>query len=227
MNLLIGDSHSLRMSINNCDHIPCLGGSAMGLSNDNSKSGFNKHILSKIKKKHERFIFLFGGVDVDFVYVLKHMRGICESYDEFNLTSVKKYLDFIVSNFNGKHVLILSVGLPTLDDTYIKKIALKKISEYIEDKEEQKRMINKINNNLLPNIHERTLVTLNYNKHLEEEIKKLDNKYIHFLDVTSFTYSEHQKRIMNNFFTKSDHHNFLRNKTIVPMIEKYIRNNMM
>lgn len=55
-------------------------------------------------------------------------------------------------------------------------------------------MINKINNNLLPDIYERTLVTLNYNKHLEEEIKKLDNKYIHFLDVTSFTYGKHKKK---------------------------------
>lgn len=43
-----------------------------------------------------------------------------------NLISVKKYLDFIVFNFNEKHVLILSVGLPTLDDICIKKIALKK-----------------------------------------------------------------------------------------------------
>lgn len=60
MNLLIGDSHSLRMPINNCEHIPCLGGSAMGLSNDKSKSGCNKHILSKIKKNTNGLYFCLG-----------------------------------------------------------------------------------------------------------------------------------------------------------------------
>lgn len=222
MNLLIGDSHSLRMPINNLENVTCLGGSAMGLSNDNSKSGFNKHILSKIKPQHKNFIFLFGGVDVDFVYVLKHMRGMINNYDEFNLNSVKKYLNFIVSNFNDKHIIVLSVGLPTLDDHHIKKIALKKMYEYIEDKEEHKILLNKIKNNMLPDIHERTLITMNYNEHLREEIKKLDNKFINFLDVTSFTYDERKKRIKDKFFTKTDHHNFLRNKTIAPMVNKFI-----
>ena len=70
---------------------------------------------------------------------------------------------------------------------------------------------NKLKDAELPNIYERTKMTINFNKELEIAISKLNNPNIKYLDITTFTYDIELKRIKDEFFTRYDHHNFKRN----------------
>jgi len=205
-------------------NITCLGGSAKGLNNNNSKSGYNKMIMRKINHKHEKLIFLFGSVDVDFVYTLKFLKDPNIDYVNFNLLSINGYLKFLTSFASDKIIIVLSVGLPTLDNDNLKRITSRKIYEYTNDKNEIKLTKQKIKNDILPNIYERTKITINFNEQLKEEITKLNNKNIHFLDVTSFTYDDELKRIKNIYYTKKDHHNYSRNIKISQKLNAFIKN---
>jgi hypothetical protein len=157
------------------------------------------------------------------VYVLKLLKDPNIDYIDFNLLSINGYLNFLTS-FEDKIIIVLSVGLPTLDDDNLKRITSRKIHKYTSDKNEIKLIKQKIDNNMLPNIYERTKITLNYNEQLEKEIINLDNKNIHFLDVTTFSYDEQLKRIKDIYYTKNDHHNYLRNKQTSQKLNTFIQN---
>ena len=75
----------------------------------------------------------------------------------------------------------------------------------------------------LPNIYDRTKITLNFNEQLENEILKLKNPNIKYLDNTSFTYNVSLKRINDEFFTKTDHHNYDRIKFYNDIIENFLK----
>ena len=51
MNLLIGDSHSENINVNNLEHLLCSAGSAKGLNNPNSISQYHNKILNYTKHK--------------------------------------------------------------------------------------------------------------------------------------------------------------------------------
>jgi hypothetical protein len=75
---------------------------------------------------------------------------------------------------------------------------------------------------ILPNIYKRTEITLDFNKNLKEEIFKLANPNIKFLDITTFTYYYNLKRIKEEYFTRYDHHNFRRNIYFNKIIDEYL-----
>lgn len=77
MNLIVGDSHSTFLQFKNCTHLLCSAGSAKGLNNPNSVSGYNDLIINNVRNNnYTHLLFLFGGVDVDFSFI-HHLFIIC------------------------------------------------------------------------------------------------------------------------------------------------------
>lgn len=118
-------------------------------------------------------------------------------------------------------IIILSVGLPCLDDN---NFILGMLNGHINQLEEIE--INSFHNNLLncrlPDIYERTKITLHFNEILEKEIIKLNKPNIKYLDITSFTYNSKLNRIKDEFYTGFDHHNDERLKYQSEIINKFL-----
>ena len=206
MNIVIGDSNSGNLKIINGENFVCGGGTAKGLNNPNSISQYHKKIINKVNENnYKNLIFLFGSVDVDFSFIHKYIENPKINYEVFNSEVVKNYLQFITNNFSDKSVIILSVGLPNLDDDNLKRGLLNGHISYLENQnisELEKKMSN-IN---LPNITERTKIALNINEQLKKEIIKLQKPNIKFLDITSFTYDDNIKQMKEIYFKRTDHH---------------------
>jgi hypothetical protein len=169
--------------------------------------------------------FLFGGVDVDFCFIHKYLEDIDIDYKEFNLNVIINYLNFIVNvyNFSNKSITILSVGLPCLDDENFKKGILNGHINSLENQD-----INMLEKKLshcefLPDIYKRTEITLDFNEKLKEEVFKLNNPNIKYLDITSFTYDCNLKRIKDEYFTRNDHHSYRRNIHFSQIIDDYLK----
>lgn len=221
-NILIGDSHINFTEVDSCEIFMCSAGSAKGLNNPNSISKYNHTILQKIASEtHNVYIFMFGGVDIDFSFIHKFIHNPNINYIEFNRDVVSNYFEFIRAHFLNKNVIILSVGLPTLDDVNLKSGLLNGHVNYLEnyDTNELEMQIKNIN---LPNIITRTLITINFNDQLKQSLK---NTNIKFLDVTSFTLDYSKKRIKDIYYTKTDHHNYERNKHFNEIINNFIKIN--
>ena len=195
------------------------------LNNPKSISQYNNSLINKIKNNdYSNLFFLFGGVDVDFCFIHKYLDNINIDYKEFNSDVVNNYLNFITNNFIDKSVIILSIGLPCLDDKNLTKGLLNGHINFLENKDIillEKRLSSCA---FLPNIYMRTEITLHFNKILEEEIIKLNKPNIKFLDITSFTYDCNLKRIKDEYFTRNDHHNFKRNTHFNKIIDEYLLN---
>lgn len=227
MNLITGDSHSNYIMFNNSTHLLCSAGSAKGLNNPQSISQYNNIIIDNIKNNnYSNLFFLFGGVDVDFCFIHKYFKNNNIDYKEFNLEVIYNYLNFIKhikAIYNDKKITILSIGLPCLDDTHLKDGLLNGHINCLENQD-----INILKQNLLncelPDIYKRTKITLDFNEKLKEEIGKLNDPDINYLDVTTFTYDSQLKRIKDEHFTRHDHHNLDRNKYINNMINQYLSN---
>jgi hypothetical protein len=222
MNSIIGDSHIRHVEFKNSVNLRLGAGSAKGLNNPNSISQYNKRIIEHIRENnYQHHFFLFGGVDVDFCFIHKYLENPEINFIEFNLDVIKNYLNFINTNFTNKSVIILSVGLPCLDDDNLKKGLLNGHINHLENKNlvELEDILSQAN---LPNIYKRTKITLNFNKQLEREIRHMNNPNIQFIDITSFTYDENLKRIKNDFFTRVDHHNVQRNSHFTSIINDFL-----
>lgn len=168
--------------------------------------------------------FLFGGVDMDFIFIHKYLENNDIDYIEFNKSIVENYLEFIVNNCIEKSkITILSVGLPVLDDDNLKNGLLNGHINYLEDKKinELKDELEKVN---LPDIYSRTQIVINFNEQLKDEINRLNLSNLEFLDIASITYDETLKRIKDEYFTKVDHRNYVRNSAYSYIINNFIEN---
>jgi hypothetical protein len=111
MNLIVGDSHTNYVIFKNSVHLLCSGGSAKGLNNPNSISQFNKKIIENVNNNnYDNLFFLFGGVDVDFLFIDKFLSNQNIDYIDYNSNIIDNYLNFITENFSDKSVIILSIG---------------------------------------------------------------------------------------------------------------------
>ena len=223
MNLIVGDSHTNSITFDNYTHLLCSAGSAKGLNNPNSISGYNNLIINHVKNNnYKHLFFLFGGVDVDFSFIHNLLKNPELNYKKFNIAVIKNYLEFITNNFHDKSVIILSVGLPVLDD---KRLSSGLLNGHINTLESID--LEKLKNDLLhvdlPNIFKRTEITLHFNQQLENEIRNLHLPNIKFLDITSFTYNDSLKRIHDKFFTRYDHHNDFRTKFFTEIINNFLK----
>jgi hypothetical protein len=222
--LLIGDSHCKWLPINNCEEFVCTAASAKGLYNKHSISNYNRIIIEKVKNTnihYEKIIFMFGAVDMDFSYIHKLIHNPNLNLYEFIDQIMHNYINFIKENFSDKKVVILSVGLPTLDDANLKQGLLNSSINHLENVnvDDLKFRLSKI---VLPDIFTRTKNTFAFNSHLKDIIEKCNNPNIKFLDITSFTYDEEKKRIKDDFFSRNDHHCYKRNATIGKIINENI-----
>jgi hypothetical protein len=225
MNLITGDSHSQPICFNNSIHILCSGGSAKGLNNPNSISQYNTKLINNVKtNNYSNLFFLFGGVDVEFCFIHKFLKNNDIDYKKFNLEVINNYLNFITNNFFDKSVIILSVGLPCLDDENFKTGMLNGHINYLENQDINLLKEDLLSCSVLPDIYKRTEITLHFNKILEEEIIKTSKKNITYLDITSFTYDCNLKRIKDEYFTRYDHHNYNRNTHFNKIIDEYLLN---
>ena len=225
MNLIVGDSHSNCINFDNSIHILCSAGSAKGLNNQNSISKYNNTIINNIKNNnYSKLFFMFGGVDVDFCFIHKYLKNNNINYKEFNLNVIHNYLNFIKSNFFDKSVIILSVGLPCLDDNNFIDGMLNGHINQLENEDLEILKNNLLNCKVLPDIYKRTEITLHFNKLLKQEIIKLKKSNIKYLDITSFTYDCNLNRIKDDYFTRNDHHNYVRNEHINEIINEYLLN---
>jgi hypothetical protein len=225
MNLITGDSHSQTICFNNSIHILCSGGSAKGLNNPNSISKYHNILIYNVKaNNYSNLFFLFGGVDVDFCFIHKLLKNNDIDYKKFNLEVINNYLNFITNNFFDKSVIILSVGLPCLDDENFITGILNGHINHLENQDINILKENLLSCSVLPDIYKRTEITLHFNKILEEEIIKLQKSNIKYLDITSFTYDCNLKRIKDEYFTRYTHHNFERNAHFNKIIDEYLLN---
>ena len=223
MNLIVGDSHTNWLKFDNHVHLLCSAGSAKGLNNPKSTSGYNNLIINHVKNNnYKHLLFLFGGVDVDFSFIHNLLKNPELDYKKFNITVINNYLEFITNNFRDKSVIILSVGLPVLDDEHLKTGLLNGHINALESIN-----VANLNNDLLrvnlPNIFKRTEITLHFNQILKTQIRNLNLPNIKFLDITSFTYDASLKRIQDKFFTRRDHHNNVRTKLFTEIINKFLK----
>jgi len=223
MNLIVGDSHSNSLQFDNYTHLLCSAGSAKGLNNPNSISGYNNLIINNINNNnYKHLFFLFGGVDVDFSFIHNLLKNPELDYKKFNKTVIDNYLQFIINNFRDKSVIILSVGLPVLDDEHLTTGLLNGHINTLESVD-----LEKFKNDLLhvdlPNIFKRTEITLHFNRKLKQKISNLNLPNITFLDITSFTYDASLTRIHDKFFTRYDHHNNFRNTFFTEIINNFLK----
>ena len=168
MNLIVGDSHSNWLKFDNHVHLLCSAGSAKGLNNPNSTSRYNNLIIDNVKNNnYKHLFFLFGGVDVDFSFIHNLLKNPELNYKQFNITVINNYLEFIKNNFHNKSVIILSVGLPVLDEAHLKTGLLNGHVNTLESID----LVNLKNSLLhvdLPNIFKRTEITLDFNRQLQQ-----------------------------------------------------------
>lgn len=138
--LMIGDSHCqaylLPQEIGGNVYIPlpmvCHGGSAAGLANSGSKSGFGTSIThffdahgGLIRDSELPCFFKFGQVDAEFVWIFKRAQRhethwSVSDFEAFAGNAVTRYMDFI-GHLSAAHGLvdqlrILSIFPPTLSD---------------------------------------------------------------------------------------------------------------
>lgn len=193
------------------------------MNNKKSKSQYNNLIINEIKNNnYKNLIFLFGGVDLEFVFIDKYINNNNMDYKEFNLDVIDNYLNFILQHFKSYHVTILSIGLPCIDDKYF-------IDNYINNggrilNFEDINILNVKMSKIIPDLLTRTQITLHFNEKLNEQIIKLNNPNIEFLDITSFTYDETLKIIKNEYFSRTDYHNYIRNIFFSKIIDDHLSN---
>jgi len=223
MNLIVGDSHSNWLIFDNSVHLLCSAGSAKGLNNPNSISQYNHTIIDNVANNdYKHLFFLFGRVDVDISSIHHYLKNPQLNWGEFNLNVVRNYLEFIVRNFSHRSVIILSIGLPVLDDENLKKGLLNGHINHLENKKIEE-LENELLNAHLPDIYGRTMLALDFNEQLKNQIHHLGNPNIKFLDINSFTYDPNLKRIKDEFFIRIDHHSFERNCHYTGIINNFLK----
>ena len=138
--LLIGDSHAhflfagppmLDAGIMPVPFL-CSGGSARGLANPRSRSGYGTRILDRLdglgaKLIGRPIVFKFGQIDVEFVSDLKRIRDNQRRFDieearRFIVEAVATYGDFLVrcADVTGARLIVMGVFPPTLNDVALK-----------------------------------------------------------------------------------------------------------
>lgn len=226
--VVIGDSHShlfRRASIKGPEwfaslHLLCSAGSALGLANPMSRSGYSNHIRHFVAQLEEipganniPLLFEFGQVDVEFVYNFRRIRDKIAKFDmgyyeQFCAESVAAYCKFLTSTFpEGKrdNVFVLSIFPPALsdrswEDGYINDHIVS--LEADRSKEEIAEAVRQVE---IPNISIRT----NLHHYYNEELKK-KCKYLGFSFRDCFTPFLGEGNVLDMSFVPlgkgSDHH---------------------
>lgn len=151
--LVIGDSHSLiyrqtavgpRGRLTIPLQMTCGGGSATGLSNRNSRSGYGAQIRKTALALDEarssgsppvNVLFTFGQVDVEFVHTYRRLRDKRHAFDEARFDAfcsdvVERYVDWVSTLGLGNAVLV-GINPPCLDDDFIREGYILQMRSYL------------------------------------------------------------------------------------------------
>jgi hypothetical protein len=188
--IVIGDSHSQNFRrVKARDggfllpiHILCGAGSALGLHNPKSKSGYGAQLAAytetlRLLPGIERVPILlqFGQVDVEFVYNFRRMRGAEWRYHrqealDFCHESTTAYTAFIDQTFlqNGLRPALLSIFPPALSDAAWCEGYVNAHVAYNEDAGDLETIRAALRKLQIPDLQERTFVHRHYHKTLQE-----------------------------------------------------------
>ena len=136
---IAGDSHSGHFAMTGwrtgdwllAMHLICHGGSARGLGNPASRSGYGEHLRRVVRSigglpgaDRAPFLLQFGQVDIEFVYHFHRVRDGRRSLDlgeyrAFCAVTIERYLAFVTSLFaptDRSTVFLISIFPPALSD---------------------------------------------------------------------------------------------------------------
>ena len=119
------------------------------------------------------------------------------SFEEFAISSIDKYFKFILNHLEVKHVIVLSIYPPFLNDVYVKRGIT---NLHFMDHNFKQNLINKLNLINIPTIHERVKFNKLYNQLLKKKCHELN---IPFIDLESFLLQNEESLYLNN---DQDHH---------------------
>ena len=137
--IIAGDSHSHLFNLTGARgsewllpiHLLCTGGSAAGLANPVSRSGYGGHLRQAVQAmealpgaEEVPFLLQFGQVDIEFVYHFRRARDgrralDLEDYRTFCGAALEQYIGFVTGLFppGRRHrVFLISVFPPALSD---------------------------------------------------------------------------------------------------------------
>ncbi|MCE4224721.1 hypothetical protein HCU64_13230 [Methylobacterium sp. C25] len=185
--LLIGDSHSLASRIvgNNWRdpiipiHLACLGGSALGLNNPHSRSGYHSRLARLAAALGETGLasrlpvfFQFGQVDVEFVSVFRRIQSGERAFDRagfeaFCDTVSDAYHAFLGSYYGSPFAThVLSIFPPALsDESWAQGYANAHIVG-LEGDRSPEAMIDAVRSIDIPKLSERTAMHDSFNQRL-------------------------------------------------------------
>jgi hypothetical protein len=141
---LAGDSHSNQYNLTGDRngewllplHLLCTAGSASGLANPRSASGYGGHLRQAVREigslpnaRELPFLMQFGQVDLEFVHHYQRARNgeralKLHDYRAFCAATVKSYMDFATRLFRPRqraNVFFVSVFPPVLSDAALKR----------------------------------------------------------------------------------------------------------
>lgn len=234
--IMIGDSHSqaYRFCFEHKNqliapiHYICMAGSAGGLINKNSRSGYGVSISNYIEKNGEFIatnqipvLLKFGQVDAEFVYFFRVMMSESfefsfSDYIDFVEGVVGKYERFIVNLMDAEGVggllRVVSCFPPALSDVAWKTGYLNARIARFESDLEGDTLKEKIKNVKIPNIFLRTRMHKIFNAYLQIMCAKIGVEYINDFDmcVSNSNYCGERVSTVRDSLIKShkgsDHH---------------------
>ena len=217
MHHLFGDSHIHWINNTNITKHLFSAGSAMGLNNPNSVSGYQNKFLEIYKNipESEKIILKFGQVDTEFVYYIKLASNNNLSFVDFANDSITKYFNFIINNLDISRITIMSIYPPVVND---KDFPIALTDLHFMDNSFKNEINNKLKNINLPNIYERTKYNKIYNEILYNKCKEHSLK---FIDMFSMLIND---QLVTSYVNHNirDHH--LTNTSGVKLINEFINN---
>lgn len=197
---LFGDSHICHIGNDQVKQQCLIAGSAMGLDNINSVSGYQQiflYLYNTIPLQDNIFM-KFGQVDTEFVYYIKLANNNTLLFEDFAKDSVEKYFNFITQKLDTSRITILSIYPPFTNDTFIKKSVT---NLHFMDDTFKEKLINDLNKLDIPTINEQVKYNKVYNDMLAEKCKQYNIK---FIDLFSVLVNENSDSLYVN--NVNDHH---------------------
>ena len=65
---------------------------------------------------YDNLFFLFGGVNIDFLFIDKYLDDLNINYIYYNLNIIKNYLKFITEYISNKSIILLLIELLVLNN---------------------------------------------------------------------------------------------------------------
>ena len=177
--IILGDSHAFHLK--EFDNIDCesqafIAGSAKGLSNPNSLSGYGSYISQNwgtLTDDKQIVIFKFGQVDVEFLYHLRNIQ-VSIDFEAYILNVVKHYIEFIKKlNDNNKIICVMSIFPPCFNDNYFLTFI-----KYLNDERKWNISNELIDKYYIPSLETRSQMHKRFNNILKIEVQKYNYIYI-------------------------------------------------